>query len=158
VGKEKPHFDIATINPPLVFGPVVHYLNSLDTINTSNQRMRNIIQGEMKEKLAPTGNFLWVDVRDVALAHVRAIEVPEAGGERFFVTAGFFSNKRIADIIRETHPELHSKLPPADSPDDFPTNVFEFDNSKSQRVLGLEYRPLKQTVSDTIKSLLDVGA
>jgi len=158
VEQEKPNFDIATINPPLVFGPVVHYLNSLETINTSNQRLKSLIQGEMKEKLAPTGVFLWVDVRDVALAHVRAIEVPEAGGERFFVTAGFFSNKKITDIIRETHPELESKLPPADSPDDFPANIYEFDNNKSQKVLGLEYRTLKQTVSDTVDSLLAVGA
>lgn len=112
----------------------------------------------MKEKIAPTGTFLWVDVRDVALAHVRAIEVPEAGGERFFVTAGFFSNKELADIARETHPELESKLPPADAPSDFPKNIYQIDNSKSQKILGLEYRPLKQTVSDTIDSLLAVGA
>ncbi|KAF9240981.1 hypothetical protein DTO012A7_143 [Penicillium roqueforti] len=158
VEKEKPNFDIATINPPLVFGPIVHYLNSLEAINTSNQRIRNLIQGQMKEKIAPTGTFLWVDVRDVALAHVRAIEVPEAGGERFFVTAGFFSNKELADIARETHPELESKLPPADAPSDFPKNIYQIDNSKSQKILGLEYRPLKQTVSDTIDSLLAVGA
>ncbi|KAJ5171404.1 NAD-dependent epimerase/dehydratase [Penicillium coprophilum] len=157
VEKEKPNFDIATINPPLVFGPVVHYLNSLETINTSNQRMRNLIQGQMKEKIAPTGNFLWVDVRDVALAHVRAIEVAEAGSQRFFVVAGFFSNKELADIIRETHPQLESALPPADSPSDFPENIYEIDNTKSQKVLGLNYCPLKQTVSDTVDSLLAVG-
>lgn len=158
VEKEKPNFDIATINPPLVFGPIVHYLNSLEAINTSNQRMRNLVQGQMKDKLAPTGTFLWVDVRDVALAHVKAIEVPEAGGERFFVTAGFFSNKDIADIARETHPHLESKLPPADSPSDFPANIYGIDNSKSQNVLGLKYHPLQQTVSDTIDSMLSVGA
>ncbi|KAJ6179554.1 hypothetical protein N7519_010015 [Penicillium mononematosum] len=144
IEKEKPNFNIATINPPLVFGPIVHYLNSLESLNTSNQRLRNLIQGQMKEKIAPTGNFLWVDVRDVALAHVRAIEVPEAGGERFFVVAGFFSNKELADI--------------AHSSSDFPENIYEIDNNKSQKILGLKYRPLKQTVSDTIDSLLVVGA
>ena len=158
VEEEKPNFDLATINPPLVFGPIVNYLNSLEAVNTSNQRIRNLIQGQMKEKIAPTGTFLWVDVRDVALAHVRAIEVPEAGGERFFVTAGFFSNKEIADIARETHPELDSKLPAADSPSDFPKSIYQIDNNKSKKILGLEYRPLKQTVSDTIDSLLAVGA
>ncbi|KGO76949.1 NAD-dependent epimerase/dehydratase [Penicillium italicum] len=157
VEKEKPNFDIATINPPLVFGPIVYYLNSLESINTSNQRLRNIVQGQMKEKIAPTGTFLWVDVRDVALAHVRAIEVPEAGGERFFVAAGFFSNKELADIARETHPQLESKLPPADAPSDFPENIYEIDNTKSQKILGLKYRPLKQTVSDAIDSILAVG-
>jgi nucleoside-diphosphate-sugar epimerase len=158
VEQEKPNFDIATINPPLVFGPVVHYLNSLEAINTSNQRMRNLIRGDMKEKLAPSGTFLWVDVRDVALAHVRAIEVPEAGGERFFVTAGFFTNKDIADVIRESHPELESKLPPKDSPSDLPKDIYGYDNSKSQNVLGIKYVPLKKTVVDTVDSLLAVGA
>lgn len=158
VEQEKPNFDIATINPPLVFGPVVHYLNSLEAINTSNQRMRNLIRGDMKEKLAPSGTFLWVDVRDVALAHIRAIEVPEAGGERFFITAGFFTNKDIADIIRDTHPELESKLPPKDSPSDLPKDIYGYDNSKSQNVLGIKYIPLKKTVVDTVDSLLAVGA
>lgn len=158
VKTEKPAFDIATINPPLVFGPIVHYLNSLEAINTSNQRMRNIIQGQMKEKIAPSGVFLWVDVRDVALAHVKAIEVPEAGGQRFFVTAGHFSNKEIVDIVRETHPELESKLPPKDSPNDFPENIYGIDNSKSLQILGLKYHSFKETVSDTIDSLLAVGA
>ena len=31
-----------------------------------------------------------MDVRDVALAHVRAIEVPEAGGNRFITSGGAF--------------------------------------------------------------------
>lgn len=112
----------------------------------------------MKEKIAPTGTFTYVDVRDVALAHVRAIEVPEAGGQRFFVTAGFFSNKKIVDIVRETQPELESKLPAKDSPDDFPDKIYGIDNKKSLEVLGLKYRPLKETVADTIRSLLAVGA
>lgn len=158
VEKEKPNFDIATINPPLVFGPIVHYLNSLEALNTSNQRLRNIIQGHFKSQIPPTGIFLWVDVRDVALAHVRAIEVEKAGGQRFFVTAGYFSNKDLVDIIRENHPQLESKLPPSDSPSDLPTDIYKIDNSRSQEVLGIKYRPLKETISDTVDSLLKVGA
>jgi nucleoside-diphosphate-sugar epimerase len=133
-------------------------MNSLDAINTSNQRFRNLIQGQMKEKIAPSGTFLWVDVRDVALAHVKAIEVPEAGGQRFFITAGYFSNKDIVDIVRDTHPEMESKLPPKDSPGDFPDKIYEYDNSKSLQVLGLQYHKFKETVSDTVDSLLAVGA
>ena len=32
----------------------------------------------------------WVDVRDVAEGHVRALEVPEAGGQRFILSSGMF--------------------------------------------------------------------
>ncbi|KAJ5438623.1 uncharacterized protein N7458_009621 [Penicillium daleae] len=158
VEKEKPNFDIATINPPLVFGPIVHYLNSLEALNTSNQRFRNLIQGQFKEQIPPTGTFLYVDVRDVALAHVRAIEVSEAGGKRFFITAGFFSNKEIVEAARKTHSELESKLPAKDAPSDFPSDIYEIDNSRSKEILGIKYRSFTETVADTISSLQDVGA
>ncbi|PYH99623.1 NAD(P)-binding protein [Aspergillus ellipticus CBS 707.79] len=157
VEKEKPNFNIATVNPPLVFGPVVHYLNSLDSINTSNQRISNLIQGKYKDGVPPTGAFLWVDVRDVALAHVRAIEVPEAGGQRFFIASGTYSNKHLADVVREAFPELKDKLPPKDIPTDMPADIYGFDNKKSIKVLGIQYRSLEQSVTDTAKSLLSIG-
>lgn len=142
----------------MVMGPIVHYLNSLDAINTSNKRIADMIEGRYKEKLPPTGSYLWVDVHDAALAHVRAIEVPEAGGQRFFVTAGYFTNKAIADIIREAYPELADKLPPKDSPDDLPADIYKYNNKKSIEVLGIQYRSLKQSIVETVKSLLAVGA
>lgn len=141
-----------------MFGPVVHYLNSLEVINTSNQRVLDLIRGKYKEQLAPSGNFLWVDVRDVALAHVKAIEASEAGGKRFFVVGGYFSNKKVADIVREGHPELKSRLPPTDSKDDTPADIYGIDNSRSKEVLGLKYRTLEESISDTVSSLLELGA
>ena len=133
VESEKPNFTIATVcsiqrwstrlshcllsqcNPPLVLGPIVHYLRDLDSLNTSNQRIRDILLGKAREEIAPTGTFLWTDVRDLALAHVRAAERPEAAGKRFFITAGYFSNKEIANIIRDSFPDLASKLPTEDT-------------------------------------------
>lgn len=158
VRNENPNFQLSTLCPPLVFGPVVHYLNSLDAINTSNARMRDMIQGKMQEKLAPTGTFIWVDVRDLAMAHVRAIELPEAAGKRFFVTAGHMSNKEIADSMRRHFPELSSKLPREESENDMPKDIYKYDNSRSLDVLGLSYRSLDECVKDTVKSLLAVGA
>jgi nucleoside-diphosphate-sugar epimerase len=158
VKNEKPNFQLSTLCPPLVFGPVVHYLNSLDAINTSNARMRDMIQGKMKDKLAPTGTFIWVDVRDLALAHVKVIELPEAAGKRFFVTAGYMTNKDIADSIRKSFPELTPQLPPEDSQSDLPKEIFKYDNSLSIEILGLKYRSLDECVRETVKSLQGVGA
>ena len=155
---ERPNFQLSTLCPPLVFGSVVHYLNSLDAINTSNARIRDMIQGKMKEKLTPSGTFIWVDVRDLALAHVKAIELPEAAGKRFFITAGYMSNKDIADCIRRNFPELRSKLPPESSENDIPKDVFRYDNSRSLNLLGLKYTSLDECVKDTVKSLQAVGA
>ncbi|VUC31102.1 unnamed protein product [Clonostachys rosea] len=158
VEKEKPNFDVVALNPPMVYGPVVHHLGSLSRLNTSNMRIRDFIQGKHRDnELPPTRNYLFTDVRDLALAHVKAIEVPEAGGKRFFVTAGHYTNKRIVDAIRETHPELSSRL--AQNPiDDLPADVYGYDNSRVKEVLGIEFRSLKECIGDATTSLLEEGA
>jgi nucleoside-diphosphate-sugar epimerase len=161
VEKEKPGFSIATINPPMVFGPIVHYLNSLSALNTSNERFRNFIQGQWKneKELPPSGVHIWVDVRDVAAAHVEAMERSEAANKRFFITAGYYSNKEIVAIIRMNFPEYASQLPAESaSGGDYPKEMFKINNSRSKEVLGLKYRRLEEAVVDTIKSLKGVGA
>ncbi|KAI9828026.1 MAG: methylglyoxal reductase (NADPH-dependent) gre2 [Thelocarpon impressellum] len=162
VEKEKPGFTLATVCPPLVLGPVIHYLNSLAALNTSNQRTGNMINGVFRDEIGPTGTYLWVDVRDLALAHVKAVETPAAAGQRFFVTAGYFSNREIADVVRKHFPELGDKLPRPDAKGgDFPSGedaVYKFDNSRSKEVLGVQYRTLEESIVDTVKSLLAVGA
>jgi nucleoside-diphosphate-sugar epimerase len=155
--KEKPNFSISTICPPLVVGPVVHYFNSLDSINTSNQRTLNMMRGSMKDGLAPSGVYIWVDVRDVADAHVYAMEKEEAENKRFFVTAGYYSNAEIAEIVRDEFPEYKDKLP-EELKVDRPSDVYGYDNSRSKEVLGLKYRPLREAVVDLVKSLKEAGA
>ncbi|KAK6376125.1 methylglyoxal reductase (NADPH-dependent) gre2 [Exophiala oligosperma] len=158
VQNEKPSFDLVTMCPPLVYGPVMHHLSSLESLNTSNQRIRDFIQGKFQDGLPPVvGSVLWTDVRDLALAHVKAAEVPEAGGRRFFITAGHYSSKRIVDAIRATHPELSSRLPASDT-DGLPKDVYGYDNSQARQILGLTFRPLQESIGDTVTSLLKLGA
>jgi len=157
---EKPNFTIATICPPLVLGPIVHYLDSLDSLNTSNQRVRNLITGQCKEEIPDTGTYIRVDVRDLALAHVKAMELPDAADKRFFVTAGYFSNKEICEIIRKHFPEYKDELPkPEIKCGDYPEGgVYKYDNSRVMKVLGLKFRTLEESIVDTVKSLQAVGA
>ena len=158
--KEKPNFTISTMCPPLVFGPIIHYLQNLDSLNTSNQRFAAIMTGKAKEEIPPTGVFIWTDVRDLALAHVKAAELPEAANKRFFVTAGHFCNEEIADIMRDNFPELKDELPAKGTKGGgFPEDgVFGCDNSRVKEVLGIEFRSLKECVIDTVKSLQAVGS
>lgn len=126
--------------------------------------------------------FTWCDVRDVALAHVRAMTIPDAGGKRFYVVGGHFTNTRIADIVCRFHPQLVKegrvrrverviKKPIASGNesstggsdimdvelvgDDLPTDVYQFDNSRSRTLLGLVYRDLETTIRDTVSSMLE---
>jgi nucleoside-diphosphate-sugar epimerase len=146
--------------PPLVLGPIVHYLNDLNTLNTSNQRIRNLITGQNKDEIPDTGTYIWTDVRDLALAHVKAIEVPEAAGKRFFITEGYFTNKEIAEIIRKDFPELQGELPAKNvKGGGYPeAGLYKFDNSQTVQVLGIKFRGLEESIVDTVKSLQAVGA
>src|SRR5947209_5787506 len=143
-----------------VFGPLSagNTSNSLDSLNTSNQRVLNFINGSLagKSELPPTGVYLWVDVRDVAEAHVNAFEKDATG--RFLVTAGKFSNQQVVNIIHKRFPELADKLPKATADDGIPTELYGVDNSRSVEVLGLKYRSLETCVVDLVNSLKKMGA
>jgi hypothetical protein len=85
--------------------------------------------------------------------------VDAAANKRFFVTAGHFSNKEIAQIIQKEYPET-SNLPSESTPGgDYPKDgVYKYDNSRTKHVLGIQFKSLHESVKDTVKSFQSVGA
>lgn len=150
VDSEKPRFDIATLNPPFVYGPMVHDIKSLDDLNTSNIRILDFMRGAV-----PKSEAGYADVRDLAEAHVLAIEVPEAGGKRFIINAGLVQEKAIVEVLGRRFPELASKLSKEGSENRVP---YIQDNTRSKVVLGLKYRSIEECVVDLAKQLLQLGA
>ncbi|KAK5997898.1 Ketoreductase azaE [Cladobotryum mycophilum] len=158
---QNPTFDLVTICPPMVYGPVAHFLPSLDAINTSNGRLLPLLQGEWKAEIPGTGPVpIWVDVRDCARAHVLAMDLPQASGQRLFTAAGRASNHDIARIVREHFPEYADRLPgpevrggemPA------PDQTFGFDNKKTVEILGFEWTSIEKCVIDIVNSLKEHG-
>jgi nucleoside-diphosphate-sugar epimerase len=140
----------------------VHALDSLENLNTSNQRILWAAQGKFKEEIAPTGVHLWVDVRDVAEAHVAAFEKPEAANKRFFTTAGYFSNKEICQIIKKNFPQ-YKDLPSESTPGgDYPEGeagkgMYGYSNKQSIDILGLKYISLEESIVDSVKSFQAKG-
>ena len=158
VEKEKPGFDLVTMNPPLVFGPVLHHLSTLSSLNTSNELLRDIVQGKYQAEGLPRASvFFWVDVRDLADAHVRAAERKEAGGKRFFITAGDYSNQEIGKAVQENFPQYKDKVGDL-SKAGYGEGRPKFDNGPSVEVLGIKYRTLEESVVDTVRSLKDIPA
>ncbi|KIA75588.1 NAD dependent dehydratase [Aspergillus ustus] len=157
VEEEKPQFSLTSLNPTMVYGPIIHHLTSLDNLNASNERIRDIAFGKAKSGLPYTGVFLWVDVRDLALAHVLAIEKPEAGGQRFLLSPGHYTNKEIAEVIYEEFPELRDGLPTGEAlkGGDYPSPAgwYGYDSSKASKVLGLEFSGFRECIVDTVNSL-----
>ena len=87
--KTEINWDLAFINPSVTFGPILGEATSPDKLGTSAAILYQVL---MQNKLPALGytHLWWADVRDVALAHVRALEVPEAGGQYFVTIAGAF--------------------------------------------------------------------
>lgn len=160
VEEETPNFDLVTICPPLIFGPIVHHLSSLSAINTSNERFVDLIQGKWKNEILPTmGVNFWVDVRDVALAHVAAFEKPDAGGKRFICSAGKFCNRDIVAAARKNFTELQDKIPSEEvKGGNYPPVVPGCDNSRATEILGIDWIDIEKCTVDTIKSLLAVSS
>ena len=73
MAQRKPLFDLVAINPFMVVGPSL-----TSALNTSNQIFVDLLKGTYPGILSLTWGF--VDVRDVADAHVRALGTPSAHG------------------------------------------------------------------------------
>ncbi|CAK7224886.1 methylglyoxal reductase (NADPH-dependent) gre2 [Sporothrix curviconia] len=157
VEENKPNFDLVTINPPMVFGPIVHHLDDISKINTSNERFVDAVTGVWKKNGSSVPNqgpiIIWVDVRDVAKAHILAgLEKPAAGGHRLFTTSGFYNNNKIYQILQKNFPEYAAQLEGL-QPFEEPKEHFGFDNSETQKLLGIDWIPLEKSVVDMINSV-----
>lgn len=105
--------------------------------------------------------FLWADVRDVAEAHVAALEKEAAGGKRFFISSeDHFSNQMIVDIVRKNFPQYAAELPEKSEPNHgLPEGgCYTANNTRSKEVLGLTYTSLERSVVDLVKLLQELGA
>ena len=68
---------------------MIHAVEKPQHLNTSVFEWYKVLYDNSRtdEALVTSANA-WVDVRDIAEAHVIALEKPEAGGERILFTAG----------------------------------------------------------------------
>lgn len=81
IEREGNGLELTAINPVTVMGPVLGA-----DYSHSNQIIKNLLSGKMAG--CPKINSCFVDVRDVADLHLRAMVDPAAKGERFIATAG----------------------------------------------------------------------
>lgn len=161
-------FELATINPGLVFGPPLH-----GTYGTSLEVIKRLL--DKSTPLVPRVNVFVCDVRDVAKAHVQALIVPEAAGKRHIIYSGNAWLKDIAMILREELSGQGYCITSLTAPDIgvwlagcvdksakmlYPRvgKVYSFSNRRMREVLGVEPRPIRDTVLDTAHGLIQAGA
>lgn len=168
IAASQSHWDLVTICPGMVFGPALTKGSESGSIDTLLQ----MGDGRLRTGV-PDLRFGAVDVREVARAHLLAAFTPEAKG-RYLLVAQDIGMLEIARILRERfgsrYPFPRMKVPklmvwlvgPLMGPvtrEFVSRNVgypLKFDNSRS-RALGVQYRPLADTLCEHFQQALDDG-
>jgi nucleoside-diphosphate-sugar epimerase len=146
----------------MVYGPL-YDAAALASPADLNQSTANIYNALLHPALSddspvpPTGLHLYVDVRDVARAHLLAAETPAAGGKRFVVCGGQLSLQRIANLLRGSLPALEGRIPRG-TPEEamVPEGSFEASSELARRVLQLDFRSAEDTIGDLATQLVEI--
>jgi NADPH-dependent methylglyoxal reductase len=151
VEEEAPQFDVVTVLPSFVFGPILGDIKSADALNESSSYLYKMLVGDIPQ--AFTSDY--VSARDTAKAHVLAIEKPHLAGKRLVISTGPFVAKDLVEISRK----LGFGVQPdsALDVDQVLAQRYTFDNSATLKDLGIELASLEETISDSVKSFIEKG-
>ncbi|KAL0654339.1 hypothetical protein Bca4012_097030 [Brassica carinata] len=135
------NLDLVVMNPGLVIGPVLQ-----PTINFSVDVVIDFIKGK---NTFNRKHHRLVDVRDVALAHIKALETPSAKG-RYIIDAPIVTTEEIEKILREFFPDLCI----AHENEEIDLNSMTCKvNVEKVKSLGIEFTPTETSLRDTVLSL-----
>ena len=158
--------ELVTILPGAILGPI---LDKSD-YGTSANLIKKLMDGSMPAM--PRIGFEMVDVRAVADAHIKALESPNASGNRYLCTSGYMEFKGLAKILKKEFP--NSKIPSKTLPN-FMVKLFStfdketkpilndlgtkrlVDNSKIKKELNWSPISLTESIKTTAQSLIDLN-
>ena len=146
-------FDLVTILPPMVLGHNKQQLRSLSDLNQSSLILYNLLSGQA-EHVMP-GSVGFVDVVDVARAHVLAAQTPHAAGQRYLCSGMTKTWLEVVDQLREIYPSAALPTTCADGSTSQPCLLLR--NDKIRNELGIEFVPLEQTLRAQCAGLKSAG-
>ena len=164
---EESKFELAVINPGFIMGPVL-----CGVFTTSMEVPKRLLQRELP--LLPKVMLPVVDVRDVAQAHINAMTIPEAAGNRHIVANQSMWFQDVAVIIdKEFRPHGYN-VPTTNAPSFLIKFVSIFDNSlkmvtpglgkiasydntRARDVLGIRFHEVKDTIVEMCYTMIDLG-
>ncbi|ROH99875.1 SDR family oxidoreductase [Chryseobacterium daecheongense] len=160
--------ELAVVNPTGVLGPVL-----ADDFSHSIQNVKQMLNGEMKACPKITSGY--VDVRDVADLHFKAMTIPEANGHRFIAVAGEgVSLLDISNVLRKNLGEKAAKVPTKELPSwiikllaifnpklkvvtPYLGMVKRASSEKAIRMLGWKPRSTEESILATANSLIQLN-
>jgi len=167
IRREGGALELCAINPTTVLGPVLGA-----DYSHSNRLIASLMKGQPG---CPKINSGFVDVRDVADLHLRAMTHPAAKGERFLATAGESMDMvEVAEVLRRRMGAAASKVPTRVLPN-WLMRVLALANpalravvpllgvdmnatsAKAVRMLGWAPRSKEEAIVATAESLVQLG-
>ncbi|GAA4837392.1 NAD-dependent epimerase/dehydratase family protein [Algivirga pacifica] len=160
--KEQEQWKLVVLNPSFVMGPTLTPSTDSESLNF----MKQFLGGQMF--MAPDLTFGWVDVRDVAKAHILAGENQEAEG-RHLLAENTYTVLQVGSILRKVFGKKYL-LPKYQAPKFMlyltgwmfglsttyvKKNVgipLKLNNTKSL-TLGLTYTPIEKTMTDMVNQM-----
>jgi dihydroflavonol-4-reductase len=169
--KKRPAFDLVAINPFMVIGPSL-----VPSLNTSNEIIRDIMSGVYPGIMDLNWGF--VDVRDVAKAHILAMETDSASG-RYLCSAEAIHMRELVGLLKSSGFDTYA-LPKIDltgkagsllikalsytQPKDTGTYIrinvgrtMRYDNSKIRKELGISFIPFKESLIEAVNDMVKWG-
>ncbi|KAK9221062.1 hypothetical protein WN944_009486 [Citrus x changshan-huyou] len=101
----------------------------------------------------PNATLGWVNVKDVANAHIQAFEVPSASG-RYCLVERVLHYSELVNTVHELYPTFELPEKCADDKPYVPTYQVSKEKAKN---LGIEFIPLEVSLKETIESLKEKG-
>ncbi|KAG5919201.1 hypothetical protein E4U42_006590 [Claviceps africana] len=156
--RRRPRYDLVSLCPTMVFGPFLpgSKPRTIQDVNTSNLVVWSVVSSGRNQPVPPTRGPCWVDVRDVADAHVNALLVPEAGGGRYMLCQGVYCNQELADVSRKVTSKHAERIPIGEPGQRESQSHFGVDASDAERVLGLKWRTLEDSLGDLVPQLFEI--
>ena len=134
----KPPYVVMSFHPVFVLGYSLIQQSADDMDDINDFFWQSIFQ----EK--PSLFNSWVDVRDVADAHIRGIEREVETGTEFVLAAPTVRWEEAADFINETYPDLGCKLKPPFE------GWWDVETTAANTILGIEWRSKEVTMKEVI--------
>nr|XP_043623145.1 phenylacetaldehyde reductase-like [Erigeron canadensis] len=134
--------ELVAINPGFVIGPLLQPI-----LNLSSEWVMGLIKSG--KEITSDGIYRFVDVRDVANAHILGFENPQANG-RYLMVGNLVHSSLIMKILHKLDPTLIHSDRYKNSNCVEPS--FSISRAKAES-LGVEFTPLEVTIKDTVESL-----
>lgn len=160
-------FELVVINPGFVLGPLLNADQG-----TSGELIRKLLMREMPA--CPEIGFAPVDVRDVATAHRLAMETPGAAGNRYICAGEHIWVQDMAKILAAEFNPRGYRVPTGRLPYFLMWIIAWFDkavnlalgfvgrkelvsSAKAERELGWTMRPVRDSIIDTGRTMIEQG-